>query len=82
LLVPRGTSERIIARIVYSGPIPVPVTQGQTVATLKVFRGDSLTLEVPLMAAESVGRGSLSQRAFDGASELLIGLVRSGISRL
>jgi serine-type D-Ala-D-Ala carboxypeptidase (penicillin-binding protein 5/6) len=82
LLVPKGTSERIYARIVYTGPVPVPVTEGQSIGMLKVFRGETLTLEVPLKAAESVGQGSLSQRAFDAATELLIGLFRSGISRL
>jgi serine-type D-Ala-D-Ala carboxypeptidase (penicillin-binding protein 5/6) len=82
LLVPKGTNERIYAKIVYTGPVPVPVTEGQPIGTLKVFRGETLTLEVPLKAAESVGQGSLSQRAFDSATELLIGLLRSGISRL
>jgi D-alanyl-D-alanine carboxypeptidase (penicillin-binding protein 5/6) len=82
LLVPRGASERILAKIVYKGPVPVPVTEGQPVATLKVYRGESLALEVPLKAAESVGPGSLSQRALDAVSELVIGLVRSGVSRL
>lgn len=82
LLVPRGTSERILAKIVYTGPVPAPVAEGQPIAKLKVFRGENLSLEVPLKAAESVGTGSLSQRAFDAASELVIGLFRSGISRL
>jgi serine-type D-Ala-D-Ala carboxypeptidase (penicillin-binding protein 5/6) len=82
VLVPRGTNERLLARIVYTGPIPVPVAEGQRIATLRVFRGENLTLEAPLVAAESVGPGSLSQRAMDAASELVIGLFRTGISRL
>ena len=82
LLIPRGTSERILAKIVYTGPVPAPVIEGQSIGTLKVFRGENLSLEVPLKAAESVGTGSLSQRAFDAASELVIGLFRSGVSRL
>jgi len=82
LLVPRGTTDRVLAKIVYTGPVPAPVTEGQPIATLRVFRGENLSLEVPLKAAESVGRGSLSQRALDGASELVIGLFRSGVSRL
>jgi serine-type D-Ala-D-Ala carboxypeptidase (penicillin-binding protein 5/6) len=82
LLVPRGSSEHIQAKVVYTGPVPAPVSQGQPIGTLRVFRGDNLTLEVPLKAAEDVGRGSLSQRAFDGATELVIGLFRSGVSRL
>jgi serine-type D-Ala-D-Ala carboxypeptidase (penicillin-binding protein 5/6) len=82
LLVPRGTSERILAKIVYTGPVPAPVSEGQPIGTLRVFRGENLSLEVPLKAAESVGTGSLSQRAFDAATELVIGLFRSGVSRL
>ncbi|MBO0754838.1 MAG: D-alanyl-D-alanine carboxypeptidase [Bradyrhizobiaceae bacterium] len=82
LLVPRGATERILAKIVYTGPVPAPVTEGQPIGTLKVFRGENLSLEVPLKAAESVGTGSLSQRAFDAATELVIGLFRSGVSRL
>jgi D-alanyl-D-alanine carboxypeptidase (penicillin-binding protein 5/6) len=49
---------------------------------LKVWRGDRVTLEVPLKAAESVGRGTLSQRAFDAATELVIGLFRAGAERI
>jgi D-alanyl-D-alanine carboxypeptidase (penicillin-binding protein 5/6) len=37
---------------------------------------------VPLQAAESVGVGSTSQRAFDAATELVIGLFRAGAERL
>ena len=56
--------------------------EGQPIGTLKVWRGDDLVLEVPLQAAESVGTGNLSQRAFDAATELMIGLFRAGIQRL
>jgi D-alanyl-D-alanine carboxypeptidase (penicillin-binding protein 5/6) len=49
---------------------------------LKVWRGESLVLEVPLQAAESVGVGSISQRAFDAATELVISLFRAGFQRL
>jgi D-alanyl-D-alanine carboxypeptidase (penicillin-binding protein 5/6) len=82
LMVPRGTREKIIAHVVYSGPVPAPVQQGQKIGTLKVWRGDFLVLEVPLQAAENVGIGSLSGRAFDAATELVIGLFRAGIQRL
>jgi D-alanyl-D-alanine carboxypeptidase (penicillin-binding protein 5/6) len=82
LMVPRGSSDRIQARMVYTGPVRAPVKQGQPIGTLKVWRGDTLTLEVPLQAAESVGVGSTSQRAFDAATELVIGLFRAGAERL
>jgi serine-type D-Ala-D-Ala carboxypeptidase (penicillin-binding protein 5/6) len=82
LLVPRGAQEKIVARIVYTGPIPAPVEEGRPIGRLKVWRGDNVVLEVPLRAAESVPQGNLSQRAFDAASELVIGLFRAGAERL
>jgi serine-type D-Ala-D-Ala carboxypeptidase (penicillin-binding protein 5/6) len=82
LMVPRGTREKIVARVVYSGPVPAPVRQGQQIGTLKVWRGDFLVLEVPLQAAENVAIGSMSRRAFDAASELVLGLFRAGLQRL
>jgi D-alanyl-D-alanine carboxypeptidase (penicillin-binding protein 5/6) len=82
LLVPRGVNEKIIARIVYTGPVPAPVEQGQPIGQLRVSRGENVVLEVPLQAAESIPRGNLSQRAFDAASELVIGLFRAGAERL
>jgi D-alanyl-D-alanine carboxypeptidase (penicillin-binding protein 5/6) len=82
LMVPRGSREKIIARVVYNGPVRAPVQQGQSIGTLKVWRGDFVALEVPLQAAASVGTGSMPQRAFDAASELVLGLFRAGLQRL
>ncbi|HET9903075.1 MAG TPA: D-alanyl-D-alanine carboxypeptidase family protein [Xanthobacteraceae bacterium] len=82
LLVPRAGNEKITARIVYTGPIEAPVEQGTAVGKLKVWRGDRLALEAPLKTAESVGKGTLTQRAFDAATELVIGLFRAGAERI
>ena len=82
LMVPRGSRERIVARVVYNGPVRAPVDEGQNIGTLKVWRGDFLVLEVPLKAATSVAKGSLTQRAFDAASEMAIGLFRAGLQRI
>ena len=82
LMVPRGSRDKIIARVVYSGPVPAPVQEGQNIGTLKVWRGESVVLEVPLQAAESVGIGSMPGRAFDAATELVLGLFRAGFKRL
>ena len=82
LMVPRGSRDKIIARVVYSGPVPAPVQEGQNIGTLKVWRGESVVLEVPLQAAESVGAGSMPGRAFDAATELVLGLFRAGFKRL
>lgn len=82
MLIPRNSRDRISAKIVYTGPVPAPIQQGQTVGTLRVFRGTNVALEVPLQAAESVDRGSLPRRAFDAASELVIGFIRAGVAKI
>jgi serine-type D-Ala-D-Ala carboxypeptidase (penicillin-binding protein 5/6) len=68
--------------VVYSGPVRAPVQQGQKIGMLKVWRGESVVLEVPLQAAESVDTGSMPQRAFDAATELVLDLFRAGFNRL
>ena len=78
----RRRARRIIARVVYTGPVPAPVQKGQQIGMLKVWRGDIMVLEVPLQAAEEVVAGSMPQRAFDAATELVIGLFRAGVQRL
>jgi D-alanyl-D-alanine carboxypeptidase (penicillin-binding protein 5/6) len=82
VMMPRNSDERLSARIVYRGPVPAPVVKGQPIGKLEVRRGDSLALEIPLRAAEDVGPGSMSQRAMDGVTELMIGLFRAGVDRL
>jgi D-alanyl-D-alanine carboxypeptidase (penicillin-binding protein 5/6) len=82
VMMPRNNEERLSARIVYRGPVPAPVAKGQPIGKLEVRRGDSLALEVPLRAAEDVGPGSMSKRAMDAVTELMIGLFRAGVDRL
>jgi D-alanyl-D-alanine carboxypeptidase (penicillin-binding protein 5/6) len=82
VMMPRNASERLIARIVYTGPVPAPIYRGQPIGKLKVWRGENLALEVPLQAADDVGTGTMPQRAMDAATELMIGLFRAGVDRL
>lgn len=76
VLFPRGTNDRLVAKIVYTGPLQAPIRKGARVARLQVMRGDVQALDVPLYAAEDVGVGTLSQRAVDGLMEFGSGLVR------
>jgi len=71
LLVPRGSRDRIKARIVYTGPVEAPIEAGQPIGHLKVWRGEQLTQETPLYAAQSVATGTVYGRALDGLTELL-----------
>ena len=82
VMLQRNASERLIARIVYTGPVPAPIARGQPIGKLKVWRGENVVLEVPLKAADDVGTGTMSQRAMDAATELMIGLFRAGVDRL
>ena len=82
LLVPRGGNERLSAKVVYDGPVRAPVALGQSIGTLKIWRGDILTIEVPLQAGENVGVGTTMQRAVDAAAELMYKLFRAGAQRL
>jgi D-alanyl-D-alanine carboxypeptidase (penicillin-binding protein 5/6) len=82
LMSQRGVRDRIVARVVYTGPVRPPVQKGQRIGALKVWRGDSVVLEVPLQAAEPVEQGALPRRALDAVSELFYGLFRAGIQRL
>ena len=82
LMIPKGTNERILARIGYTGPVRPPVQEGQAIAMLKVWRGDNMVLETPLRAAEDVTEGGITRRAIDAASEFMIGLFRRGNKRI
>ena len=82
ILLPRGSNDRLTARVVYSGPVRAPIQKGAEVGRLQVTRGDSQALEVPLYAGEDVNTGTLSQRALDGLLEFGSGLFRKAFTSL
>jgi D-alanyl-D-alanine carboxypeptidase (penicillin-binding protein 5/6) len=82
MMVPKSGGERVFARIAYQGPVPAPITAGQQIGLLKVWRDDKIVLQVPLQAAESVPKGNISQRAIDAVTEMIIALFRAGAERL
>ena len=82
VLLPKAGGEKLIARIVYKGPVPAPVSVGTPIGNLKVWRNDNLILSTPLKASESVGKGNMPQRAFDAVTEMIIALFRAGAERL
>ncbi|MFM2445037.1 MAG: hypothetical protein RJB09_2223 [Pseudomonadota bacterium] len=81
VLLPRGSSERLVAQIIYQGPLIAPVQQGAQVAKLRVMRGKALVLEAPLVAGQSVEVGALHQRALDASWELGLGLFNKYVLR-
>lgn len=82
LMVQRNLNERVVARIIYTGPVRAPIERGQPIGRLRVTRGDIVALEVPLKAGESVPEGSMTGRAVDAASEFVINLIRTGTGKL
>jgi D-alanyl-D-alanine carboxypeptidase (penicillin-binding protein 5/6) len=80
IMVPITNRDKLVARIVYDGPLVAPVTEGTPIGVLKVWIGDTLSQETPLFAAENVGVGALYQRAFDAIGELLVGWMRKAPS--
>src|SRR6266481_7239262 len=82
VMVSKNGGEKLIARIVYSGPVRAPVQSGQPVGVVRVWRGAHIAVEQPVYAGESIGTGSTIRRAVDGASELVIGMFRAGAEKL
>jgi serine-type D-Ala-D-Ala carboxypeptidase (penicillin-binding protein 5/6) len=76
IFLPITNRDKLTARIVYNGPVAAPVEEGQPVGALRVWIGDTLSQETPLFAAESIGVGTLPQRALDAVKELAIGWLR------
>jgi D-alanyl-D-alanine carboxypeptidase (penicillin-binding protein 5/6) len=82
VMVQKNGNDKLIARVVYSGPVQAPFEAGQRVGVVKVWRGSHVAVETPVFTAEPVGQGSTIRRAFDGVTELAIGLFRAGAAKL
>jgi serine-type D-Ala-D-Ala carboxypeptidase (penicillin-binding protein 5/6) len=82
VMVQKNGTDKLIARVVYNGPVRAPFESGQQVGVVKVWRGANIAVETPVYTAESVSKGSTMRRAFDGVSELVIGMFRAGAEKL
>ena len=82
VMVQKNGTDKLIARVVYNGPVRAPIEPGQRIGLVKVWRGGNIAVEAPIYAAESVGTGSTMRRAIDGVSELVIGMFRAGVEKL
>jgi D-alanyl-D-alanine carboxypeptidase (penicillin-binding protein 5/6) len=77
----RGGQERLTAKIVYRGPLAAPVAAGAQVATLRVWRGETLALEAPLRTQTAIALGGLGRRAFDAGVEFATDLIRGALAK-
>jgi serine-type D-Ala-D-Ala carboxypeptidase (penicillin-binding protein 5/6) len=82
VMVQKNGTDKLIARVVYNGPVRAPIESGQQIGVVKVWRGANIAVEAPVFAAESVATGSTMRRAIDGVSELVIGAFRAGAEKL
>jgi D-alanyl-D-alanine carboxypeptidase (penicillin-binding protein 5/6) len=82
VMVQKNGNDKLIARLVYSGPVRAPIKAQQQIGMVKVWRGANVAVEAPVYAAQDVGTGSTVRRAMDGVSELVIGMFRAGVEKL
>jgi D-alanyl-D-alanine carboxypeptidase (penicillin-binding protein 5/6) len=82
VMVSKQGGEKLIARVVYNGPVKAPVAAGQQVGVVRVWRGANVAMEAPVYAQEAVPVGSTMRRAVDGAQELVISMFRAGAGKL
>jgi D-alanyl-D-alanine carboxypeptidase (penicillin-binding protein 5/6) len=82
IMVPKNGNDRLIARIIYSGPVRAPIAAGQKIGVVRVWRNQNVAVEAPVFASQPIATGSTMRRAIDGASELVIGMFRAGVEKL
>ena len=57
------------------------MAQGVDAGSLKIWRGQSEVLEIPLKTGGAVGQGTLTQRALDAGMEWAGGLLRKTLAK-
>jgi serine-type D-Ala-D-Ala carboxypeptidase (penicillin-binding protein 5/6) len=76
VVLPRfPANPKVSARIYYYGPLKPPLKKGAQVATLRVTTANDATSEVPLYAAEDVGRAGFVRRGLDSLLYLATGWI-------
>ena len=63
--VPTGSASQIKTQLVRPDPLVAPVTKGQTIGSLKIYRGEQFWVEMPLQALDSVEQAGVLGRAWD-----------------
>ncbi|MEI7976508.1 MAG: D-alanyl-D-alanine carboxypeptidase family protein [Betaproteobacteria bacterium] len=63
--VPTGSAAQIKTQLARPDPLVAPVAKGQTIGSLKVFRGEQLWVDMPLQALDAVEQAGVLGRAWD-----------------
>ncbi|HUG61810.1 MAG TPA: D-alanyl-D-alanine carboxypeptidase, partial [Methylomirabilota bacterium] len=71
--LPKGERGDFRLAVVYDGPVPAPISEGERIASLEVRDGERVYQIIPLVAAADVPVGDMTARARDGLGELLFG---------
>ena len=64
-MVQKNGSDKLIARIVYEGPVQAPIQPGQKIGSIKVWRGANVAVEEPLYASDPVAVGTTMHADLD-----------------
>lgn len=75
ILLPRTSSRKIKASIVYNGPLKPPIRKGDEVALLRVTAPNAAVNEIPLYAAEDIGEGPIWMKGLESLLHLAFGWV-------
>ena len=71
--LPRSARDSLGVRIVYEGPVPAPIGEGQEIARLVIEAPGVNTVEQPLLAGSDVGKPSLLLRMATVLGYLIFG---------
>lgn len=72
-LMPKQSKEALEGRIIYTGPLVLPINEGDKLAELHIFSGNRLVVTAPLFAMADIEPGGVLSRAVDGVGEFLFG---------
>lgn len=73
VFVPKGSRDKLSARLVYQGPLQAPVAKGQPLGAIDVYLEDRKIGSAPLIAGADVSRGDILSRARDAIGQILLG---------
>lgn len=75
ILLPKGSSGRLTAKVHYRGPLIAPVEAGQPAGKLIVKLDGKVVSTTEVFTNDDVEKGELHQRALDAIFELMIGWI-------
>ncbi len=70
IAVPKGSRADVSLSIVYNGPVPAPITEGEEIAKLRIEVEGLPPAHVPLVATRSVGQANFLSRIANAFGEI------------